>query len=295
MKNLAAILHNRKALFGGLILLALVLAAIFAPLLTDYLPSKRVARPHEMPSLDHLFGSTRMGLDVFSQFFYGARTSLAVGIGAGLLITGIGTTIGLIGGYFGGKIDETLNFATNVALVVPNLPLLLVLAAFIGQASPVVIAVIIGATSWAWGARVTRAQTMTIRQKDFVQGVELMAEQRWRILVAEILPNLISIVGINFIGSVTYAVITEATLEFLGLGSPQIVSWGNMLYNAQSASALSVGAWWEVLAPCVGLALTGIGLALLNFAVDEISNPQLRIGRSRFRWAMLGAAGKQPG
>lgn len=287
MRMILAALSNRKAAIGLVIVVFLVVTALIAPLLTDDNPSRRVGRPHEPPSAEHVLGTTRNGYDVFSQLTYGARTSLAVGFGAGLLITVIGTAVGIAAGYLGGKTDEVLNFATNVVLVIPNLPLLLVLAAFIGQASPWVIALIIGATSWAWGARVTRAQTFALREKEFVRSAEMIGEPRWRIMLVELLPNLVSIVGINFIGSVIYAVITEATLEFLGLGDPQTISWGIMLFNAQNASAMAVGAWWELLAPCAALALLGAGLSLLNFAIDEVANPQLRIGRSMARWKRL--------
>ncbi len=184
-------------------------------------------------------------------------------------------------------VDEVITFFTNMVLVIPNLPLLLVLAAFIGQASPLVIAIILGFTSWAWGVRVTRSETLSIRQRDFVKSSEMLGEPGWRIMAFEIFPNLISIVGINFIGSVIFAVITEATLEFLGLGDPNTVSWGIMLYNAQNSSALSVGAWWDLLTPCVALAVLGLGLALINFAIDEIANPRLRTGGMLARWTGL--------
>lgn len=287
MKLLSQLLHNRKAMIGLVILLIVVLVAVFAPFLTEYSPVKRVGRPHQPPSWDHWLGTTRLGHDVFSRLVHGARVSLAVGFGAGLIITVIGTVLGIIAGYKRGLIDEVINFFTNMVLVVPNLPLLLVLAAFIGQASPPVIAVILGLTSWAWGVRVTRSETLSIRQRDFVKSAEMLGEPSWRIMAFEIFPNLISIVGINFIGSVIFAVITEATLEFLGLGDPNTVSWGIMLYNAQNASALSVGAWWDLLAPCFALALLGLGLALVNFAIDEIANPRLRTGGMLDRWTRM--------
>ena len=281
------LLRNRKALVGVTILLLVVLLAVFAPLLTEYLPTQRVGRPHQPPSTDHLLGTTRLGYDVFTRLLYGARVSLAVGFGAGLLITVIGTILGIIAGYKGGAVDEVISFFTNMILVIPNLPLLLVLAAFIGQASPLVIAVILGFTSWAWGVRVTRSETLSIRQRDFVKSAEMLGEPGWRIMSFEIFPNLVSIVGINFIGSVIFAVISEATLEFLGLGDPNTVSWGIMLYNAQNSSALSVGAWWDLLTPCLALATLGLGLALINFAIDEIANPRLRTGGMLVRWAGL--------
>ena len=287
MKLLSQLLHNRKAMVGLIILAIVVLVAIFAPFLTEYSPVKRVGRPHQPPSLEHWLGTTRLGHDVFSRLVYGARVSLAVGFGAGLMITIIGTVLGIIAGYKGGVIDEVINFFTNMVLVVPNLPLLLVLAAFIGQASPLVIAIILGLTSWAWGVRVTRSETLSLRQRDFVKSAEMLGEPGWRIMALEIFPNLISIVGINFIGSVIFAVITEATLEFLGLGDPNTVSWGIMLYNAQNASALSVGAWWDLLSPCLALAVLGLGLALINFAIDEIANPRLRTGGMLNRWTRM--------
>jgi peptide/nickel transport system permease protein len=287
MGLLSQLLRNRKALIGVTILGIVILVAIFAPMLTEYGPTQRVGRPHQPPSAEHWLGTTRLGYDVFTRLLYGARVSLAVGFGAGLLITVIGTVLGIIAGYKSGVIDEVITFFTNMILVIPNLPLLLVLAAFIGQASPLVIAVILGCTSWAWGVRVTRSETLSIRQRDFVKSAEMLGEPGWRIMAFEILPNLISIVGINFIGSVIFAVITEATLEFLGLGDPNTVSWGIMLYNAQNASALSVGAWWDLLSPCIALAVLGLGLALINFAIDEIANPRLRTGGMLARWTGL--------
>jgi peptide/nickel transport system permease protein len=281
------LLHNRKALIGVTILVIVILVAIFAPMLTEFTPTQRVGRPHQPPSAEHWLGTTRLGYDVFTRMVYGARVSLAVGFGAGVLITVIGTVLGIIAGYKGGVVDEVITFFTNMILVIPNLPLLLVLAAFIGQASPLVIAVILGFTSWAWGVRVTRSETLSIRQRDFVKSAETLGEPGWRVMAFEIFPNLISIVGINLIGSVLFAVISEATLEFLGLGDPNTTSWGIMLYNAQNSSALSVGAWWDLLTPCVALAVLGLGLALINFAIDEIANPRLRTGGMLLRWAGL--------
>lgn len=273
---LVPILRNRKAVIGLTILLVYIAVALLAPVITGHDPIKRVGRPHEAPSLDHILGTTRMGRDVFTQLIWGTRTSLFIGLLAGSIVTIIGVTLGVMAGYLGGWIDEAVNFVTNIALVIPQLPLLLVIAAFVGEASPLVIALIIGLTSWAWGARVTRAQTMTLRQRDFILASELIGEPKWRMIVVELMPNLLSIIGFNFIGSVIYTIITEATLEFLGLGNPLAVSWGTMLYNAQTASAMSVGAWWEVFAPATAIAIIGIGLSMINFAVDEISNPRLR-------------------
>ncbi len=270
------LISNPKAAFGAVIVALFLALGALAPLIAPAKVNERVGRPHQPPSAEHVLGTTRMGRDVLSQTLHGTRMSLAVGFGAGLVVTIIGVGVGVTAGYFGGKVDEGLNLLTNIVLVIPNLPLMLVLAAFIGQAGPLVIAGIIGCTAWGWGARVVRAQTLSLRERDYVKAAELIGEPSWRIIAVELLPNLTSIIGFNFIGSVLYAVVTEATLEYLGLGDPLSVSWGVLLYHAQTTSALQVGAWWEIAAPCVALILFGSALSLVNFALDEIANPRLR-------------------
>ncbi|MCG7497646.1 ABC transporter permease [Vibrio sp. Of7-15] len=318
MKSLIKLLSgNPKALIGLSILFTFIFIAVFAPFLTDHAPDKRTGKPHEYPAFavksaqanpdgwiaqnlandrrtllmskkaEHSMGTTRMGRDVWSQLAHGARISLAVGFGAGLVVCFLATIIGVSAGYFGGKVDDVLTAAMNIMLVIPQFPLLFVLAAFIGEAGPLTIALIIGMTSWAWGARVIRSQTLALREKEFVKAAEVLGESSLRIILVEILPNLISIVGASFIGSVMYAIMMESTISFLGLGDPSTISWGIMLYNVQTSSAILVGAWWELIAPCMALTLLAIGLALLNFAVDEIANPQLRSHKGMKRWKNL--------
>ncbi|MDR6294040.1 MULTISPECIES: ABC transporter permease [Inquilinus] len=279
--------RQKKVTIGLAIVLAFVLIAVFAPLIAPYDPSARVGRPHEAPSAEHLLGTTRVGRDVLSQLVWGARTSLLVGFAGGIVITVIGTAVGLIGGYRGGRLDEVLDLATNVVLVIPNLPLLIMLAAFLGNAGIGAIVTIVALTSWPWGARVTRAQTLALRHREFVLAARLVGEPTWRIVGVEILPNLASIIGINLVGSIIYAVVAQVTLEYLGFGDPLGVSWGRMLYNAQNASAITVGAWWDIMTPCAAIALLGLGLALINFTLDEVANPQLRSGPALTRWLRL--------
>lgn len=320
MKGLIKLLSgNPKSLFGLGILFMFIFVAVFAPFLSDHAPDKRTGKPHEYPSFvvtsaqnnpdgwvsenlatdrrtllmskkaDHVMGTTRMGRDVWSQLAHGARVSLAVGFSAGLVVCFLATVIGISAGYFGGKVDDILTAAMNIMLVIPQYPLLFVLAAFIGEAGPMTIALIIGCTSWAWGARVIRSQTLALREKEFVRAAEVLGESSWRIIFVEILPNLISIVGASFIGSVMYAIMMEATISFLGLGDPSTISWGIMLYNVQTSSSILIGAWWELIAPCMALTLLAVGLAMLNFAVDEIANPQLRSHKGMKRWKTLAA------
>lgn len=226
MKTLFKLLAGNKKSLAGLIILAMfALIAIFAPLITKHAPDVGTGNPHEYPAFivkaakanpdgwiaknlannprrlmmsegaDHVLGTSRMGRDIWSQLVYGARTSLAVGLGAGVMVCFLATAIGVTAGYFGGKVDDYLSAAMNIMLVVPQLPLLFIIAAFIGQAGPSTIAVVIAITSWAWGARVVRAQTLSVREKEFVRAAEVLGEKTWRIIAIEILPNLMSILG----------------------------------------------------------------------------------------------------
>ncbi|NIY81712.1 ABC transporter permease [Vibrio hepatarius] len=324
MKDLfKLILGNAYARTGLAIVTLFIFVAVAAPLLTKHAPDKRTGNPHEYPSFvvksaqanpdgwvaenlatdrrtmllskkaDHVLGTSRMGRDIWSQLAYGARISLGVGFGAGVTVCFLATVIGISAGYFGGRVDDILTAAMNIMLVIPQYPLLFVLAAFIGEAGPLTIAIIIGCTSWAWGARVIRSQTLALREKEFVKAAEVLGESSFRIIFVEILPNLIPIVGASFIGSVMYAIGMESIISFLGLGDPSTISWGIMLYNVQTSSAMLIGAWWEVIAPCVALTILVTGLALLNFAVDEIANPQLRSHKGMKRWKKLAASNKK--
>lgn len=320
MKDFLKIIKgNTKALIGVSIILVFILVAIFAPFLSKYDPQKRTGAPHEYPGFvvkaaqanpdgwvaenladnarrlriskdaEHVLGTTRLGRDIWSQVAHGARTSLFVGFTAGIFVCVVATVLGISAGYFGGRIDNVLSGAMNVMLVLPQLPIVMVIAAFVGQAGPLTIAVVIALTSWAWGARVIRSQTLAIREKEFVKAAEVLGESKFRILFVEILPNLIPLVGASFIGSVMYAILTESVLSFIGMGSPSAVSWGSMLYNVRTSSAMQLGIWWEVLAPCIALSLLSFALALFNFAVDEIANPQLRAQKGLKRWKKMQA------
>jgi len=285
--GLQLLFRQKKAVAGFIIIASLALMAIFAPILAPTDPAARVGRSHQPPTVSHYFGTTKMGRDVYSQFVWGARPSLAVGFATGLAITAIGTVIGLISGYFGGRIDGTLDLATNAVLVIPNIPLLILLASFAGTVGPLAIMTIIALTSWPWGARMTRAQTMALRNREFITAARMVGEPSWRIIFVEILPNLVPLIGINIVGSIIYAIVAQTTLEYLGFGDLLNVTWGTMLYNAQNSSAIIVGAWWDIGAPALGIALVGLGLALLNFTFDEIANPQLRSGPALSRWLRL--------
>lgn len=284
---------NPPAIIGGFLLLVILLGALLGPVFVKHDANKRVARPHVAPNAEHILGTTRSGRDVFSQVLTGARKTLSVALIAGIIATVLAVGVGVTAGYMGGKVDEWLNFITNVFLVFPQLPLLIVLAAFLGQVGSGVIMLLLGVTSWPWGARVIRSQTMALRNKEFIISAEVMGESKIRIILVEILPNLISIVFGGFLGTVIYAMGAEAGLGFLGLGDATEVSWGSMLYWGQVSSSLYTGAWWEMLVPACALALTGGALALINMAIDQVSNPKLKTGSHMKTWKKLNKEANQ--
>jgi peptide/nickel transport system permease protein len=193
--------------------------------------------------------------------------------------------------YFRGRLDDLLQLVTNVFLIVPGIPLLVVLSGFIGSAddgwftdifsigSPPFFVLVLSITGWSWGARVMRAQALSLREKDFIAASEISGERSWRIIFREILPNMASIVAGNFIGATVYALGAQATLEYLALGNPGLVTWGTNLYWASNDGALIQNAWWTVLPSGLGIALVAFSLTLINSAVDEVSNPRLRASR----------------
>jgi peptide/nickel transport system permease protein len=284
-QGLQIFLTNRKGVIGLVILAVFVLMAALAPLISPYDPYRRAGKPHIQPGIEHLLGTSRQGKDIYSQLLEGGRTSLTVGFVAGLSATLIGLAVGISAGYLGGRTDEILTFFVNVSLVLPALPLIIVFASFIEEASPTIIGLVLAFTGWGWSARTIRTQTLALRQREFVLAAELMGEHRWRIIVMELLPNMSSFVVGGFVLATIYGILAEAGLEFIGLGSPSSVTWGTMLYWAMRAQALQTGAWWEVWPPAVAIMVAGAALVLVNFAVDEIANPQLRatrrIGRVR--------------
>jgi peptide/nickel transport system permease protein len=267
---------NRKARIGLVILGLMILVAVFAPLLAPHDPHSTDFPPYKGPSGENWFGTTGNGEDVFSQLIYGARVSLIVGLSAGTIATVVAVTIGLIAGYRPGKVDEVLSFVTNLALLIPGLPLMIIIAAYVPRRSIWTIVFVIALTSWATGARVIRSQATTLRSREFVTSAVFSGERLGRIVFREILPNMTSLVAASFFVAATAAVMAEASLEFLGLGNPTTVSWGTILYYAQQQNAMLTGQWVLVLAPGLAIATLAVSFTLINFGVDALSNPRLR-------------------
>jgi peptide/nickel transport system permease protein len=272
---LIAIMRNPKALIGSLIVVVFVLMAVFAPVIAKHDPNKFVGRPHQPPSAKYWFGTTGQGKDVFAQTVWGARTSLMVGFGTGLLVTILGIVMGMTAGYFGGWVDDILSLFTNVVLIIPGTPLLAIMAAFLAPGKFTII-LVLSVIGWAWPARVLRSQTLSLRTKDFVASSIVAGEGHFNIIFREILPNMTSLIVSGMFGSIIYAIGAETGLSFLGLTNISDVTWGSNLYWAQNNAGLLVGAWWTIVPSGLCVAMIAFALAMINYAMDEITNPRLR-------------------
>lgn len=287
-----ALLRSPKITVGLVILGFFVLLAIVGPYVAPYNPSALSPASLAGPSSAHLLGTTQTGQDVLSQLLVGTRPTLLVGFIAGAIATALSVIVGVSAGYLGGTAEEGLSMLSNIFLVIPALPLLVVLTSFLHGAGSFVIAVVISVTGWAWGARVLRAQTLALRRMDYVEAARATGERSWRIILFEILPNEGAIVASSFLFTVLFAILTEAALAFLGLVNVTQWSWGTMLYWAQANEALTSGAWWWFVPPGLCIALVGTGLALVNFGIDEFINPRLRAaGLSRKGLKLMSASG----
>lgn len=272
----AVLWSNGKARAGIAVLIIFSILAVFAPLIAPHSPTATSFPPYRGPNGVNWFGTTGNGQDVFSQVIYGTRVSLLVCVAAGALATVVAVILGLIAGYRPGAIDEVLSFVTNLALVIPGIPLMIILAAYLQGRSVWTIVLVVGFTGWATGSRVIRSQAATLRTREFVTSAVFSGERLPRIVFREILPNMTSLVTSSFIAAATAAVLGEASLEFLGLGNPATVSWGTILYSAQQQNALLTGQWVLVLAPGLAIVLLMTSFTLINFGMDALSNPKLR-------------------
>jgi peptide/nickel transport system permease protein len=278
------LLRSPKILTGLCLSGAFGILAILGPFLAPYDPNANasttvgIAQP---PSAAHLLGTTQTQQDVLSQLLVGGRSTILVSLVAGVVATVLAVLFGVAAGYLGGWADDLLSMLANIFLVLPALPLLIVIFGLLGRgANPndLLIGFIIAVTGWAFGARQLRAQTLSMRARDFIDSARIIGERSWRIMAFEILPNLVPIVATSFLFTVIYGVGTYTALSFLGVINTAHWSWGTMLYwaqNAQAAQDVHIQWWWFV-PPGLAVGLFGTGLALLNFGIDEYVNPRLR-------------------
>jgi peptide/nickel transport system permease protein len=277
---------NRKTATGLVIVGFFALFALIGPWIAPFDPSERSKDLLEAPSAKHWFGTTHLGQDIFSQVLVGTRSVIVVGFLAGAVATVLAIIIGITAGFLGGAADEGLSALSNVFLVIPVLPLVIIITSSITEAGDLMVALVIGLTSWAWGARILRAQTLSLRRRDYVEAARATGETTWRIVAFEILPNLIAIIASGFVGTVIFAVMSEITLAFIGISSISEWNWGTILFWAQSQQALAQGAWWWFVPAGLAIAILGTALSLINFGIDELVSPRLRsIGKKKIKTA----------
>ena len=277
--GMRSIFRSRKATIGLIIMLIFCATALFAPVIAPGDPTDFVARPHLAPSRDHWMGPTGQGQDVFDQTIWGARLPLQIGLLVGGFTTLIGVIAGMTAGYFRGRVDDVLSLVMNVFLIIPALPLLVTLSAFLGSGNLAYFLFVLTVTGWAWPARIMRSQTLSLREKDFVSAAKVSGEGSPRIIFREILPNMTSIVAASMFGSALFAIGAQAGLEFLGLGDPSAVTWGTNLYWAGNNAGLLTGAWWTFVPAGACIAVVAFACALVNYGIDEVTNPRLRAQR----------------
>jgi peptide/nickel transport system permease protein len=271
-----ALRQNRKALAGAVILGLFAIIALVPGVLAPYDPHAQIFDQTLSPSPSHLLGTTGNGQDIFSQLIWSTRESLAIALVAGLMATLLSVFIGVASAYLGGTSDHVLSLITDVFLVIPTLPLMIIIAAYARGGGLAVLILVIVITGWSYGARQLRAQALSLRNREFLDAARVRGERPLYVIVFEILPTMTSLIVANFLGAALYAVLAAAGLQFIGLGNPTDMSWGTMLFWAENNGALNAGSPLWAIMPGLCIALLGAAFALLNYAFDEITNPALR-------------------
>lgn len=267
---------NKKTLLIGCVIFVLyIIIAIAAPVIVPHDPIRDRVQPHVPPSATHILGTNDIGGDIFSELLIGTRQSLLIGFTAAVISLIIGVLFGVMAGWFGGWLDECLTAITSLCITIPFFPLVIVISALVrgGSLTP---AVILGLLSWPETARILRSQTIAIRERQYIQDIRAMGAGSYYTLTRHVLRALVPMAAYRFILAFRAGVLAETTLSFLGLGSPQVISWGNMLYFAQARNAFLTGQWlWWVLPP--GIALMGLVFALLlvSYYFEQAADPGL--------------------
>lgn len=274
-------LRGWKVRVGLSVLGFFAVLAIFGPWLTEDLlgvdpRANDITAIAAAPGGDHPLGTTQFGQDVLAQVIAGARGSLFVGVVAAAIGTALAIAVGVTSGYFGGAVDNVLNLVTNIVLVLPGLPLLLIIAGYLQGTGLWVIALVIGLLGWPGGARTLRAQSLSLANRDFLVAMRMLGEKRRRLLFFEVLPHLSGLIASMFLHAMIGGIMAEAGLAFLGITDSSAISWGTMIQAAQQQSAVLRGLWWWFVPPGLCIALIGTAAALVNFGVDELANPKLR-------------------
>ncbi|MFJ8924480.1 ABC transporter permease [Streptomyces sp. NPDC102415] len=269
--------RNPKLIIGVTLVLILLATGVVGPMLLDGgNPNEYVGPQAAAPDGTYWMGTTTFGQDVYAQFVHGLRATFLVGVVGGAIAAVIAMVVGFLAGYRGGVTDEILNMLTNVVLVIPALAVLLIINAYMGVRSVAVQGLFIGLTSWPWAARAIRAQTFSLRTREFVDLARLSGSGTWRIVFREIAPNMSSYLFMMFILLFGGSILIASSLDFIGLGPTEGVSLGLMLQSAQQWSALQLGMWWWFVPPGAGITAIVGALYVANVGLDEVFNPKLR-------------------
>jgi peptide/nickel transport system permease protein len=277
-----AVTANRKATAGAVLLLFFIVVAAIPGVIAHDNPNAEAYPKLLPPSAQHWLGTTALGQDIFSQVVYGTRPVLLIAFGVGLGATIIAMLVGVAAAYLGGVTDGVLSLITDVLLVIPLFPLLIILASYLHGAGTGVMIAVITFTGWSYTARQLRAQGLSLRRRDFLEAARVRGERPRYIIVMEIIPTMTSLLVAAFLTNALYAVIFSSGLQFIGLGDPSVTSWGTMLYWAENNEAFQVAPLW-IIVPGLCIVALGAAFALLNYAFDEIGNPALRPVRSMRR------------
>jgi peptide/nickel transport system permease protein len=277
-----AVTGNRKATAGALLLLLFIVVAAIPGVIAKDNPNAEIYPKLLHPSAQHWLGTTALGQDIFAQAVYGTRPVLLIAFGVGLGATIIAMLVGVAAAYLGGATDGVLNLITDVLLVIPLFPLLIIIGSYLHGAGTGVMIVVITVTGWSYTARQLRSQALSLRHRDFLEAARVRGERPRYIIVVEIIPTMTSLLVAAFLTNALYAVLFSSSLQFIGLGDPNVTSWGTMLYWAENNEAFQVAPLW-IIVPGLCIIALGAAFALLNYAFDEIGNPALRPVRSMRR------------
>ncbi len=266
---------SRIGMFGLALILVFIVVALITPWVAPYDPRALVDRPFLPPMEGHLLGTDQVGRDIFSQLLWGSRISMMVGLLASAFSVAIGTAIGLLSGYFRGPLDSILMRITDLFITLPSIPLMLILASLLGRSVWNVIFVI-AITGWTGTARMVRAQTLSIKERPYVEAARSVGARDSQIMFRHILPNIFPLIFANAVVGIVNAILSESGLSFLGLGDPTKPSWGLILRYANEVGAMATGRLWFIIPPGVCIMLIAIGFAFSSYSLDHILNPRLR-------------------
>ena len=285
---------DRQALVGAIVLALFVLVAVAAPLLSPYSPTTKVGGVYERPSSAHWLGLDDGGIDMLTILIWGARVSLLVGFAASLMAMLIGGTVGIVSGYMGGKTDAVLMRVTDYFLVIPDVPLMIVVAAIWGQ-SLFNIVVIIAVIYWTSTARLIRSQVKSVREQVYVKRARSLGASNSRLIMKHVLPQVTPLLVANTVLTVATAIFAETYIAFLGLGDPSQVSWGKLIQNSLSGGAIFSDAWWAIVPPGICVTLVILACTMIGQSMEDAMNPRLKVGHLSVHRFRLRSLPREPG